>query len=419
VPSALIDLDAAPAVRQRPGRSRPQGRSVLAVLSLILIAVLGPAAPPVSDHLRATLIAAGDGDGVFVSGDRLYVVDAASTPSSRGMRIFRLPDGRMLGRTNLPIPEPVTGVMPLGATTLVTTTVGQRPAIMAIDTATNRSLWWQFGLARGVSAAAGLVLLTDDGAADDEPFTALDLRTGDYRWQVPVPEGGQVTTAGLRDGAPQWLVTLDSHRRLDTYDALTGKHLATASGAPLGPLAGPADDLFVIGGSRDGVTAYALPGLTTRWQITPDVDLPGAWVGPSCGAVLCVFRPALVALDPATGKTRWTSDRWNYAERAGDYLAVSAIDGAPDQVPLTLLDPATGRVRADLGGWHQIFGSEDGLTYVVHPGRTSLFGRFDPARTAVRILGTTDRDLGQCDAGAGAVVCHLTGGPVAIWQPGS
>jgi outer membrane protein assembly factor BamB len=166
------------------------------------------------------------------------------------------------------------------------------------------------------------------------------------------------------------------------------------------------------------MTAYALPGLTTRWQISPDVDLAGAWVSPYCGAVLCVFRPTLVALDPATGKTRWVSDRWNYAESAGDYLAVSPFDGASGEGPLAVLDPATGRVRAVLGGWHQIFGPDDALAYVVHPGRTSLFGRFDPAHMAVRILGTTDRDLGRCDAGAGAVVCHLTGGAVAIWQPG-
>jgi hypothetical protein len=211
---------------------------------------------------------------------------------------------------------------------------------------------------------------------------------------------------------------MDVHRRLDTYDAQTGKHLATASGAPLGPLAGAADDLFVVGGSRDAVAGYALPGLTVRWSVTPDVDVSGASVGASCGAVLCLFRPTLVALDPATGRTRWTSGRWNYATSTDGLLAVSTVDGVPDRLPLTLLDPASGRVRADLAGWHQILGS-DGLTYVVHPGRTSLLGRFDRRHLAVGVLGTTDRDLGDCHAGTGAVVCHLTDGPVAVWRPGA
>jgi outer membrane protein assembly factor BamB len=152
-----------------------------------------------------------------------------------------------------------------------------------------------------------------------------------------------------------------------------------------------------------------------RWLITPDVNVSGASVGPDCGAVICLFRPTLMALDPATGKTRWVSERWNYAEDAGGALVVSPVDGAPDQIPLTVLDPLTGRVRAGLGGWRQM----SGLPYLVHPGRTSLFGRLDPGHATVRIVGTTDRAVGKCDAGAGAVVCHLTGGPVAIWPLGS
>jgi hypothetical protein len=79
-----------------------------------------------------------------------------------------------------------------------------------------------------------------------------------------------------------------------------------------------------------------------------------------------------------------------------------------------VLDPATGRVRADLGGWRQVYGPDATLAYVVNAGHPTFFGRFDPARTAVRILGTTDEEFGHCDAAAGAVVCHLTDGPVAI-----
>jgi outer membrane protein assembly factor BamB len=414
VPSTLIDLDTAPAAAPRPGHSGFRGRTALAVLSLILIALLGPAARAVPDHLKATLIPARNEDNLFAHGDRLYVVDAAPTGGARRMRTYRLPDGKLLARTDLQIPEAVTGVLPVGDTTLIQTTVGQRPAVMALDNATGLSRWWQFGTVRGASLAAGLVLTSDDSAAQD--CTAIDLRTGTYRWQVLAPDGGQLTMTGERDGLPRWLVALGPHGRLDSYDGSTGRHMAGTQATTSGPLSGAADNLFVLGGSRDGVTAYSLPGLTTRWQIWPD-GLSRAWLGPDCGALLCVFGPGLMALDPATGRTRWTSDRWSYAQLAGDFLIASDTDGPPDVVPLSVLDPATGQLRADLGGWRRIPGSDDTMTYLVNPGvTTSFFGRLDPARTTVRIIGTTDRVLGQCDEGAGAVACHLTDGPVAIWR---
>jgi len=412
----MIDLDSAPAVHHRPGRSGPRGRFGLAGLSLVLVALLGPATPPGSGDLRPTIVPARNDDNVFVSGDRLYVVDATPTGRPHRMRTYRLPDGRLLAQSDLPVPEPVTGVRSLGATTLIATTVGQRAAVMAIDTATGRSLWWQFGLARAASETAGLVLLTDNDLSDGEPYTALDLRTGQFRRQIGGDDSEQVTLTGPPGGAPRWLVTLDYHQRLDTYDAWTGKHLATASGGPLGPVSGAADDLFLLGGSRDGLIAYALPGLTPRWRISPESDLSGSRVGSGCGALLCLFRPALVALDPASGKIRWNSGRWTHAETAGGSLVVSDVDGEPDRTPLTVVDPATGRTRAGLGGWREMTGPGGPMSALVHPGRTTFFGRFDAARAAVRIVGATDRSVGHCDSGAaGSVVCHLADGPVAIW----
>jgi hypothetical protein len=222
---------------------------------------------------------------------------------------------------------------------------------------------------------------------------------------------------------PRWLVSVAPGGRLDSYDALTGRRLATAAEpTPAGPLtkalAESDNGLFLAGGNTYGATAYALPALTTRWHLPAgQVEFSGTWIGSDCGPVLCAFRPKLVAIDPATGRTRWASDRWTYAQRAGNYLVASDTDGAPDLVPLTVLDPATGQVRAGLGGWRQVFGPAGALSYVVHPGHPSLLGRFDAARMAVRIAGTTDQDFGHCDGGAGgAVVCHLTAGPVAIWR---
>ncbi|MEV6846885.1 PQQ-binding-like beta-propeller repeat protein [Actinoplanes sp. NPDC051411] len=421
--SALIDLDTAPAAGLRPGRSRPRGRSALAVLSLVLLALAGPATPPVPEHLKATLITARNEDNVFVSGGKLYVVDAAPTGLPRPMRTYRLPDGKLLSQAALQIPEAVSGVRAVGDTTLVETTIGGRPAVVALDPASGSRRWWQFGLVRGASAAGGLVLLTDD-RDPAEDFDAVDLRTGLYRWGVLAPVGGQLLTAGPAAGTPRWLVSVDPAGRLDSYDALTGKHLATARPAPFGPmpdaLAEPAGSLLLIGTDAAGATAYTLPGLATRWhRPTGSFEFAGAWLEPDCGAELCAYLTNLVALDAATGQTRWTSDRWTYAHPAGGYLLAGNANGTPDQMPLTVLDPATGRVRADLGGWRQVLGPDGTMAYAVNAaGHPALFGRFDPARTAVRILGTTDADFGHCDAAAGAVVCHLTDGPVAIWRPG-
>jgi outer membrane protein assembly factor BamB len=432
VTSALIDLDTAPAADLRPGRSRPRGRSVLAVLSLILVALAGPATPPVSEHLKATLITARNEDNVFVSGGKLYVIDATPTGVPRPMRTYRLPDGKLLSRATLQIPEEVTGVQAVGDTTLVETTIGRRPAVIAVDSAAGSIRWWQFGLVRGASAAGGLVLLTNDRDAAED-FDAVDLRTGLYRWGVLAPVGGLLLTSGQHDngllltdgqpgGAPRWLVSVDPRGRLDSYDARSGKHVATAQAAPFGPLptalAETVGSLLVVGADPFGATAYALPGLTARWhRPTGTFQFAEGWLEPDCGALVCAYLPDLVALDPATGQTRWTSKRWTYAQQAGRYLVAGNAPGAPDQMPLTVLDLATGRVRADLGGWRQVLGPDGTMAYAVNAeGHPTFFGRFDPAHLAVRILGTTDADFGHCDATAGAVVCHLTDGPVAIWR---
>jgi outer membrane protein assembly factor BamB len=437
VSSALIDLDSASAVRHRPGRSGPRARSLLAVLSVALLAVIGPAAPWAAHGLRSAVIPAVTGDGVFVSGSRLYVVDLGATIATSGgdsasgtvrrMRVFRLPGAHLLTTTELPLPEPVTGVLPVGDTTLVQSTVGGRPMIMAIDSGTGANLWWQFGVLRG--AGAGVVLMTDDLQGSNEPYTAVDLRTGSFRWEVSTPLDGLLTATDDRVGdLPRWLVGLTADDQLSSYDTTTGRRIATIRVAPFGPpehaMAAVADGLVVTAGEPSGVTAYALPGLALRWQIPTaslprPVDYAQSRLQPGCGVVLCAYWPQLTALDPATGRVRWSSDRWNDARPLGSYLVVNQGEGAPDQVALTAVDPATGRARGTYGGWHWVFPTDGVAAYAVHPGdgtAPTLFGRFDADRPGVRILGSTEDVFGHCDAGAGSVVCHLTDGPVAVWD---
>jgi hypothetical protein len=413
VPSALIDLDAAPAARQRPGRHRRFSvRPALTALSLVLVALLGAAAPPMGELRPGAVVAAQPDDKVFVHGDRMWIVGAAATGGSWSMHTYRLPDGKLLARATLQIPEPVTAVLPVGDLTLVQTTVGQRPALLALDDTTSRTRWWQFGDLRGASAAAGLLLLSDGDSPDIE---AVDLETGTYRWAVEPPRGGSLGIAGRADGLPQWLVSQDPSGRLDTYDGRTGRHLASAHAAP-GPDTGVAGGLFLVSGSRTGITAFNLPSLTVRWHRPAIGPTPGAeWLQPDCGALLCIVGPALTAVDPATGQTRWAAGRWTYAQTAGDSLVVHDTDGPPDLAPVTVLDPATGRVRADLGEWREAAPSDDPLRYLVIIGPRTVFGRFDPSGGSVRIFGTTDLAIRGCNAGAGAMICQLLAGPVAIW----
>jgi len=416
VPPALIDLDAAPAVRQRPGRHRSPARTVVAVATVVLVALLAAAAPPAPESRPAATIAAQPDDDVFVHGDRLWIVGAAATGRSRWMHTYRLPDGKLLTRTTLQIPEPVTAVLPVGDVTLIATTLGQRPMVMAMDDTTGRSRWWQFGDIRGAAQDASVLLLGDSGA---QGMLAVDPRTGAFRWEVLVPDGGTLSIAGEAGGLPRWLVSEDAHGRLDTYDGRTGRHLASARASSSGQQQGAADDLLLVGGTESGITAYSLPALAVRWHRAGLPPSPSAdRVELDCGPLLCVIGPTLMTLDPATGHTRWASDRWTSAEPDGDFLLARKTDGPPELAPVTVLDMADGRTRADLGDWRAVYGTDHPLDHLVDIGTRTFFGRFDPAAKSVRVLGSTGLNVSDCQAGPGAMVCQLVAGPVTVWRLG-
>jgi len=382
-------------------------------VSVGLVALLAAATPPAPERGPATTIAARPGDDFFVHGDRLWVVGDATTGPSREMHTYRLPDGKLLGATTLPIAEPVTEVLPVGGITLVQSPLGQRSVVLATDDTTGRTRWWQFGDFRGAAHDGSLILLSDDGARG---MLAVDPRTGAYRWEVITPDDGSLGIAGEADGLPRWLVSEGTNGRLDTYDGRTGRHLATARAAASLQQEGVADDLLLMGSSQSGITAYALPALTVRWHRASLPPSPGAdRVETDCGGLICIIGPTLMTLDPATGQTRWATGRWTSAESDGDFLLARSTDGPAELAPVAVLDRADGRLRADLGGWRGLHGSDHPLDHLVNIGPRTFFGRFDPASKTVEVLGGTGLNVSECKPGAASMVCQLVDGPVAVW----
>ena len=128
----------------------------------------------------------------------------------------------------------------------------------------------------------------------------------------------------------------------------------------------------------------------------------------------------MTALDPATGRELWSSDRWAYAEAAGPYLLATSGDPADDLPALWVLDPVTGRELGNFGAW-QLLGPSggDGPAYGIwqRPGEDKIYyGVLNPATRGVRVLGSGQRVSTGCDIGAGVLVCRLIDASIAVWR---
>jgi len=433
----MIDLGEVPRSRQRPAETatpRPPVpyRPVLGALSILLIVLLagavhrGPQRPPVVIPGRLS-------DATFVDHGRLFVVGIG--PDLLGADVhnkiisrYALPDAKLVSRTLVEVSGPVSSVVGAGNTLLVTyqvdATSGQ--GTVAVTEGTGTVLWRRPAGVVAVSAAAGVALVTVEygGGPPDGGWSVVDVQTGEPRWSLRQPLNGYAADFGYVNGCPRYFVIATSDGHVETRDALTGAVTSAGAIPPLGPnghvstVAWSVDDLLLVVDGRAGVTAYTLPGLTRRWH--SDVDLSQSWTQAGCGVVICAYRPqrGVTALDPATGRQLWDSDRWSYAEPTGRYLA--ATTEAVDQPSLTLLDPLTGQVHGDLGAWQGLgVDGETTLTYAMYQvlGQdTRWYGVLDPDRLRVHILGSADRVSGDCHISTGALICRLVDASVGVWQ---
>ena len=405
VTHAVIDLGEVPA--ELPVRSRPVPyRALLGALSAVLLALVGGAAQQRAP-VAPTVIPAHLADTFALDGDRMYLVE--------GQRIttYELPSMRVLTRTAAAASGMVDSVQQAGDAIVVSY---QLDASGTQDTAAyevggDRLLWRRPDRLVATSAADGIALLSTAGAE-----IAVELATGRERWRVTHPANGYLAEAGAGSGYPDWLVVLSDPGRLATYDAHTGRPLATAPSARAGAI-WPVGSLL-IASADGGFDAYRLPGMRRLWHTT--ADLSQSWMQSDCAEVICAFRQpsGMTVLDPADGHVLWDSGRWAYAEPLGRYLLAvsSAADG--DVPPLWVLDPRTGKVLGNFGAWQGLGLAPGGLIYGERKVRGEyqvFYGLLDPADRSVAVLGSADRVSSGCETGGGVLACRLVDASVAVW----
>jgi hypothetical protein len=425
VPSGDRPADMPAAAPQRWVRRR---RLLPALLAAVLIATLTGSAR-VAPWAGPKLIPSKLGEATFVTGDRLFLVGArAEETETKIVRTYALPAGTPLSVTTIPaVTGPIYDVTGVAGILFVSYQLDAFGAVatVAMAAGTQRELWRRRAQVVGVSRPDGLVLLRenhfDAGALH---WYGVDLASGAVRWTLTQPVDGYIAETDYTDGFPRRLVSLDVSGRLVVRDSTTGAAVAaTTIPAPSdwarnGVALWPDGDLILVG-DHTTATAYTLSRLTERWRAP--VDLYTLYVGTHCGPVLCVFSPGgagVQVLDRATGRTRWASDRWSYAEQLGRNLVVyrDGVGAAPPEV----VDSATGQVRADLRPWESIGPVRpDGSVVVLHvepfSGR-AWYGLFDPTRLAVRLVGRAERIFDDCHTSPDVLVCRRQDGFVGIWR---
>jgi hypothetical protein len=439
VSDVLIDLGELPqrgkqGVRATVIRSPRPYRSVLGAVAILLLALLSGAGHQ-QDPVAPTIIPARLGDNMYVSGNRLFVVSAgsellASPVQNKIISTYALPAGNLLSLTTVAVPGAVFDVNQVGQTVLVSfqaDTEGAE-ATVALTAGTNRALWRVPSRMFAVSAADGLVILRQNTPEfGDLHWYGVDLSSGTVRWTLVQPARGYTTGADYRDGFPRRLITV-SDGALDVRDSETGA--VTARGTYPAPSAGSnpnlnvwsVGDLVLIGDGTTGTIAYGLADLAMRWRNT--VDLSQYWIQTDCGKIICAFHQqrGMLALEPATGRLLWASDRWSYADLAGSYLLAADADGdgADEDLKLSVLDPATGGVRGDFGPWQPAgVAQRDGTVIGM---RTEIlkdivwYARLDPADHGVRVLGAAEQVSGDCQTAPDVLVCRRVDASVGIWR---
>ena len=414
------------ALRDRPHRFR----TGLAVLSAALVVALGGAAiRPVP--VEPVLVPARLGDTMFVEETRLYLVGAGPEPQGAAAQhkivsMYALPGGELLSRTTVAVTGAIFRVTSVGETVLVTyqvDTVGTE-ATVALRAGTDLALWRAPARLLSVSARDGVVLLRENTPQfGDLYWFGIDLDTGRTRWSFEQPPQGHTTPAGFIDGFPRRLITATTAGHIEVRDTTNGTMVsegdvvARPGWSRRGITVWPTGDLVLVGG-LGGLTAYTLAGLSPRWHST--LDLSGRWVQ-DCLDAICVFgyRGGVQVLDPATGRVRWTADRWTNAEVTGSYLLVSGNQGLEGRYPLAVVEPVTGVVRGDFGAWWSAGLTRADGTVVGLRQRIGddvvYYALLDPATLTVRVLGTATAVSGDCQATTEVLVCRRIDAGVAIW----
>ncbi|MDG6103361.1 PQQ-binding-like beta-propeller repeat protein [Dactylosporangium aurantiacum] len=399
----MIDLDTAPApAPHRPPRRRAPWWAVPLVLAAVVPATAPPPAPmaPVTGLPPGTMRLAGAGDAFYVLRGNGTLAWNVTAYDWTGAERWRRP---------LPGPDPDLMIAPGGGAVLVVRQPCDRqhpPSVDRLDPATGRTLWTAPGAVHAVTAAGDLLLAEGPGCGARRRVTALTLANaadGAARWTVRFPDGRTVAAG------PDWFVATGGDGRFDTY-ALTG-------GARLGGGTVPATSVVLAAGGSVIAADRPDPARPGRLTGQPAAAPAPAWSVPfdgaaaACGPWLCVTSGAVTtALDPATGRPRWTAPALRDPVTGPSYAVAAGVrivrwrDGSPAALP----------------GWRLLPPAEGSAGPVLQRG--TAIGVVDLTLGRLDVLGTLPGPQARCLAGGHRtgpglrLVCLDAAGGTRLWR---
>lgn len=424
-------------------RTRWPSRRVQTGLLLVLLLATVPGAGPAARPLPEASVPAPSGAITFVAAGRLFVADPVRAgEQEQRLSAYRLPDGARLWQVPMPLYGTLGGWAVSGGTLLLAGEWGAVawPETLGLDLATGEQRWRRRGHLDGVTEAGLGLLWTvqygDDGAPEENhsgTLSAVVPETGAQRWSLPLSLDTQRLyqsdrtwaaadeRSGLRLG-----VLIRPPGEIEVRDLTSGRLLRSArlstSGVELSYWdATLIDDVLVVTHGMTTVDGYGLDDLRRRWTLTRSFDpaRPGAiW---PCGSMACLDDGSgdLRVVDLETGRTRWSSDRWNPWQGFRDTLVASPRQpGSNTRVAdFVALDLATGEVRHPLGRWELVGRTGDRLVGVgPDTGGRMLLAKLDPRAGRAGFLGWLSDVTGGCQYAPGVVFCRREDGTIGLWR---
>ncbi|MCF0097102.1 PQQ-binding-like beta-propeller repeat protein [Micromonospora sp. MH99] len=409
-----IRLPRPPLARQRPLRC--------ALVLLLVLAGLAGSGP--FNRREVLTLPAELGAEALVTDDLFVLVEPLGGTGQRRLTATRLPDGEPAWQVPLPTEGRYWGVAQQGETLLVTGhEVGpdnQGTLTIALDRRTGTYRWQQPGNAAALPDG-NLLMWSTAGDEQGDTLRGVDLCCGTVRWQLPISPGGMFV---LRDGehGVDRLLVVRLRGSTEVRDPTTGAVLARADldagGGASGVSVQLADDLLLtIGGATATTTAYGLGDLRQRWRVPAGEALYAS----DCGVVICVQTRSggLRALDAATGRDLWASDRWGWVwPYAGRLVATTVSSAGPGAEEIVVLDPPTGRVLAELGRWELARFARGGPLIGVrrHPDGGLLVAELDVTGGQARTLDVLRDATGDCQALTGRLLCRRRDNAYGLWR---
>ncbi|MEE6262953.1 outer membrane protein assembly factor BamB family protein [Plantactinospora sonchi] len=422
--------------RSAQGRRDSLRYGLVAVLAGALTLVT--AGNPLPRPLPELSVPARLGAAVYAVGEWLFVSDPLG-PGAAGQDLvaYRIPtDARDAPaelvprwRTVLPPGELHTPTV-LGATLVLSTRsyrVADDPGrVLALDLDTGVVRWTREAYLEVVNPAGQLLFAGPPESSVDPPgatLHAVDPHSGAVRWSLPGPAGVRRHYPWLGGAAPPSVVVVEPSGRVETRDTGTAALIRTIELPPPGDGRDPrwhggiVGELFLVR-AAETITAYGVPALDRRWSATVDDSRE---FGPiPCGEDLCSYgrHGGVRVWDTATGRTRWTSDRWDGLHRAGEEL-LGVSRSEPDRAgTLSVLDAATGRPVADLGAWQILDEARAAPRFIgvrIDADRRTWVAEIDARSRQVRLLTVLHGISDDCGLAEGWLYCRRVDASVGLW----